>query len=413
MPKSLLRGFFRVDDALMVARYREGLAAVGAPQTGRRTFHVDAAGYSPEIAADLGDPFYLGVGVPDASAIILSVEQLGAPFVHPGMGYATAAFRAITSGATREITGITLREPLIGEVHSAPTRLSTAHELADLSSFEIRFRTPGGLVAGARELERRKAEFLASGRLWLDDDFIRDLAELALAVRELGQLSERFVESRHPLGPFYAAAFGGSYVLGESGQSSKKATTHVLSSEHEPGAKESKRRSSRGRRVRARPLDADSATELLLHHRIARIDAKGRGQDSLETIQHWVGVSHLQAKDPERLASADAADVARRMRRQEEPPQEYLELEQVRKRVGAGRKLDVDGLSAATRLRLLVPTSTREPIRRFVRHLRATADPLQLGRAWRDAPDVFFGRLPRLDDVRRAYFARWLESRER
>ena len=159
--------------------------------------------------------------------IVLSVEQLAAPLVHPGLGYAAAAFRAVTGDATREISGITLREPLIGEIHAAPARLSDAHELADLSSFEVRFRTPGGLVAGARDLEQRKAEFLASGRLWLDDGFLDEIAGLALTVRELGQLSERFVESQHPFGPFYTAAFGGTYVLEESGQSARKATTFV------------------------------------------------------------------------------------------------------------------------------------------------------------------------------------------
>ena len=60
MPARLLRGFFRVDDPLLVSRYRAALETIGAPipdlATGR-TFHVDAAGYSPELAAELDDPF--------------------------------------------------------------------------------------------------------------------------------------------------------------------------------------------------------------------------------------------------------------------------------------------------------------------------------------------------------------------
>ena len=397
----------------MVARYREALSAIGAADTGRRAFHVDAAGYSPEIAAEQEDPFYLGVGMPDACAIVLSVEQLAAPLVHPGLGYAAAAFRAVTGDATREISGITLREPLIGEIHAAPTRLSEAHELADLSSFEVRFRTPGGLVAGARDLEQRKAEFLASGRLWLDDEFLDEIAGLALTVRELGQLSERFVASQHPLGPFYTAAFGGTYVLEESGQSSRKATTHVLATALGPGAKKSKRHSTRGRRIAARALDAQSAADLLLDHHIGRIDVRAEGEDGLEAIAHWIGVDHLLRHEPEWLASAEPADVDRRMRRDSSPPPAYLELESLRQRAGTGRKVPLDDLSASTRLRLVVPTSTREPVRRFAKHLRAGADPLHLERAWRDAPDVFFARLPSLDDALRAYFAGWLKSRAR
>ena len=79
IPDALLRGFHRVDDPLMVARYCEALEAIGASGTDRHVFHIDAAGYSPEIAADLGDPFYLGQGVPDACALLLCGAQLSAP----------------------------------------------------------------------------------------------------------------------------------------------------------------------------------------------------------------------------------------------------------------------------------------------------------------------------------------------
>jgi hypothetical protein len=67
-------------------------------------------------------------------------------------------------------------------------------------------------------------------------------------------------------------------------------------------------------------------------------------------------------------------------------------------------------MSALLRMRLLVPSSTRKPVRRFACHLRAFVDPVHLERAWRDAPDVFFARLPALSPTRRAYFASWLEA---
>ena len=61
-----------------------------------------------------------------------------------------------------------------------------------------------------------------------------------------------------------------------------------------------------------------------------------------------------------------------------------------------------------TRLRLLSVTTTRPEVRRFVAHLQAFADPVHLGRWWRDAPDVFFERLPSLSEAQRHYFASWL-----
>ena len=79
-----------------------------------------------------------------------------------------------------------------------------------------------------------------------------------------------------------------------------------------------------------------------------------------------------------------------------------------------------DPLPAQLTLNPLVPDGCplllqhRLPLamRGSVGKVRAFADPLHLGRWWRDAPDVFFGRLHGLSPARRHYFARWLERDE-
>ena len=111
VPERILRGFFVVE-GLLVARYNAALEAVGAPPTERSRFRIDAAGYSPEVADDLDDAFYLGGRELGAHGLILSVEQLEAPLVHPGLGHAADAFREVTSSAIREISSLTLREAI-------------------------------------------------------------------------------------------------------------------------------------------------------------------------------------------------------------------------------------------------------------------------------------------------------------
>lgn len=417
LPAPLLRDFFRVDDALLVEHYNAALAAIGVPKTARSSFHVDAAGYSPELAGEFGDPLYLSPGVLRAHALIVAVEQLGAPLVHPGLGFAADAYRSVTAAARREISRITLREPLIGEARDPGTHLSAPRQLADLSHVEIRFRTPGGLLRAAKRLEALKEEFLHSDRRWLDDDFMHEMAELAGEIRDLGALSHDFSASSHVLGPFYAAAFGGSYVLEEPGASARAATTWVLCAELPAAgaAKDAERRSARGRYVAIEPLQAAAAAALLERHQVARLDIDGLRShpEILEGIAHWIAVDQLLSRDPARsLAGLAPRQIVERMLAAGEPPPDYLELEEVGRRVRSRRgRLDPDALSPLTRARLLLPSSTREPIRRFARHLRAFVDPVHLGRAWRDAPDVFFARLPGLSPAQRAYFARWLEAR--
>jgi hypothetical protein len=407
-----LRDLLPIDNELLIERYWAALSELGIDVERRSRIHIDAAGFSPELADELKDAHYLRSGVLHAHAILVSEEQLRAPLVHPSLGYAAEGFRAVTRKDRREIAAITRREPILGEVRQPSTHFSSPEQLADLSSFEIHFRTPGGLVKGARRLESMKDEFMRSQQRWLDDDFIAEMLELAGRVRDLGTLSERFVTSRHSLGLFYAPAFGGTYVLEEGGASASRATTWVLTIE--PGNEiDSEYRSARGRRVVVETLDTVSACAALERHGIAAFNARElRRSGELARIRRWLALDHLLGRDPARVSgSASDAELLALMRAESDPPAEYSELEDVIRRVEAGRgHVDLDSLSPATRLRVLCCTSSREDVRRFVAHMKAFVDPLDLEGGIRYAPDVFFGRLPALGGAQRGAFGSWLDG---
>jgi hypothetical protein len=363
----------------------------------------------------VGDPFYLGGGPLDARAVLVSVEQLRAPRVHPSFAWAGEAFRKLTSTWRGEITRLTLREPLLVEARTRSTHFASPAELADVERFELRVRTPGGLVRGVRRLEAMRNEFLASGRLWLDDEFIGEMLEVADRVRDLGGWNEEFAASEHALGLFYTPAFGGAYVLEEPGAGGRAATTHVLSGEPGPQTDEkTERRSARGRRVVVEPLAPGPAADLLEHHGVARLDADAlrRQPEVVERIRHWIAVSHLGSRDPERpLADLTPRELLDCMRREEDLPAEHLEFEEIARRLSSARgRLDPATLSPLARLRLLQPTSTRPAVRNFVLHVQASLDPAHLDRQWNHARDVFFARLGSLAPGRSDYFAHWIQA---
>jgi hypothetical protein len=410
LPEALLHGLVRLDDALLVDRYRQALEAAGAPATALRHFHVDAAGYSPEVAEELGDPFYLGRHALHAHAVLVSPAQLDAPLVHPSLGFAGDALRAITAKARREVTAITLHEPLLVEVEHAAGRLVGPGELADASHFEIQLRTPGGHVRGSRRLEEMKREFLESRRLWLDDDYIQEMAELAAHVRDLGSIPEELAVSRHALGrlPFYTPAFGGAYVVAEQSGSASERVTVLCGEQQAP--------ETIGR-LELQPLEAETALALIQRHQIARLDVTWLREtpEVLTDAQHWAAVDHLLAQGGEAaLAGLRPDEVERRMRGESDPSREYLELLQVRRGIESRRRdIAFDELHPRTRLRILRPVSSRQAVIAFVHHLCAHVDAAHLERLWRHAPDVFFARLPGLSGARRDYFARWLAGASR
>jgi len=410
LPERLLQGLVRVHEPGLRERCEAALAWIGIDSPKLESFHLDAAGYSPEIADALGDPYYLGRGPLAPCAVIASIEQLRAPLLHPGLGHAAHAWRALTARAATPIAALTLREPLVAEIQPVGGPPASPFLLADMTQVEIRFGSPGGLVRDLERLEAMQAEFLASDRLWLDDAWLEDLRGLAERVRRVDCTPDALRPSVHPLALFYVPAFGGSYVLEERGVARRRSVVHVLSrgvSEAATGV------SPAGHRVHVQPLDALAALRVLLGYRIVRFMAALRDRpDPFEDVAHWAGADHLlrgqRALDPEQ---AGPAEVARRMRGQPDVPADYRELAELARHLQGRGEVDLTRCSPLTQVRLLEPASSRADVQSFVRHLQAFLDPANLGAAWDHAPDLLFARLPALPAPARGYLAAWLARR--
>jgi hypothetical protein len=290
--------------------------------------------------------------------------------------------------------------------------LARPRDLANPDAFEVRLRTPSGTFEARHRLEAMKGEFLASDRRWLDDAFIAEMTALAERLRALPTLPEGLERSRHRLEPiFFCPAFAGTYVIEEPGALSASATTWVLASEPAESENDAPR-SSRGRRVELRMLTPESAIEALVHHGVARVDLAAWTADSpdLARLRHWLAVDTCLTRDPGRTpALLGAREVTEALSDETRLPPVHRELEQVIRRLRSERgRIHPDALDPLNRLRLAALTSSRAPVRRLVRHVQAFLDPVDLGSAFRFAPDVFFARLPRLSAPRREYLAAWL-----
>jgi hypothetical protein len=408
-------GLLRVADPLLAARYRAGLAAFGIAEDGPVEFHLDAVGYSPEWAEALADPFYLGGGALEARGVVVEPGQLAAPVVHPGFGFAATSWQHAARLAGRGVAELTLREPLLVEARAEGAPFATLRELADPERLELRLRTPGGLIEAQRLLAERQREFLASDRLWLDDDFLAQLARLAERVRGLPELPEGFEAARVRLAPLcFTPAFGGAYRIEEPGAPASSATTTLLAgaADGEPVAGA---RSLRGRRLEIRPLGAADALEVLERHRIARVDlgAWSEQPGELLRLRRGLAVAAWLAGDPAQAPDeAGERQVDEALRDAAAPLSDaQRELEALTRRLAsrAGRT-DPESLAPETRLQLAVPTSTRAEVRRFVRHVQAFFAPADLEAAFAHAPDLFFARVGGLPQPIRARLAGWLQG---
>jgi len=401
--RPFLRDLVRLDTEVSVERYRQGQEALGQEPTELSAFHVDAAGYSPEVAAERGDPLYLCAGPLRAHALLVAEGQLTSRVVHPGMGLATAGYSKLLARFRSELSQLTLREAVVAEIHPRSGRPTRPEDLAEVEHFEIEFRSPSGLLRDRGRLEERKREFLASDRMWLDEAAIQEMIALASRVRDVAPLPQGLLSSSHSVDFFFTPAFSETYVLREKG--ARQVTTYILTGEAE--------RSNSSHRVRTSSLDPREVIAALEGLGIASSDLRRheREPEHLDRALYWIALDHLasRAELPESLDSRSVEVALRRA----DPPAEFLELSEVARKIRGRDALKLDELRPETALRVLLPSSTRGPVRSLVRHLLAGSDPLRLDLQWLDAPDLFFARLPRLDSGRLELLGRWIASERR
>jgi hypothetical protein len=132
----------------------------------------------------------------------------------------------------------------------------------------------------------------------------------------------------------------------------------------------------------------------------------------LEQKLHWLAVHQMLSRsNHEAAATLTPLDVERWLRREKSLSQEYLELDEVRMALAAGEVEIAPGqLTPLTRLRLLTPAAEGLVERAVVSHMLAFLDPIDVGRTYADAPDLFFAGYDRLPVSRSRYFLRWLEA---
>ena len=91
----------------IVARYNDCLAMLGLPPTTLDRFTVDGMGWSPEIALEQDNNFYLNIGEANPNAIIISPEQEGKPVHMPFHSFDRDIMTAIFAAYPLQIRDIT------------------------------------------------------------------------------------------------------------------------------------------------------------------------------------------------------------------------------------------------------------------------------------------------------------------
>ena len=308
------RGLVPVENRTMVARYNACLKDMGLAPTNLKKFQIDKMGWSPEVAAEQKDEYYLSHGDANPLAIILTPEQATAPIYFPMHSFDWklmdswyAAHKVQIADLTRD-TAIWLDIDQEVDAYQIPTDLLMVKEVM------VRVHTPDQLIDRAIAQDGLVRQWLTDPNALFDSDFIEMLEKSA---KEDGDLRRRQFVLRDmqfsDVSDFYSRVFGGVFVL--------------RSQNHEPlvFVRDLKQVDEK---VGIYPADASSLSKLIEHGYVdTNIDWWQDHLYRLKVVAESFLVDVLDREEP-RLDYADLNDAKRKqfVRKYEKQLIEYLEL---------------------------------------------------------------------------------------
>lgn len=196
----------------IVARYNNCLAMLGLPPTALDRFTIDGMGWSPEIALEKDNNFYLNIGEANPNAIIISPQQEGKPVHMPFHSFDRDIMTAIFAAYPLQIRDITKDSAIV--VH-LDQEIDTYYEPFDLlryTKIAVHFNLLDNLDQKQAEQQALIDKFEADNN-FINRQIHQEILASAKAHGDLRQRKLQLPSLELPIRSFYTKAFGGIFVL--------------------------------------------------------------------------------------------------------------------------------------------------------------------------------------------------------
>lgn len=215
--KGLMFGnLIRVDSPAWVSRYNRGLKKLTGRETALAEFHVDLAGFSPEVGDELGDLDYLSPENGDRQFILLTTEQKSAPLLNATNSEMRDVLRQFILANENQLFSLTARDAVIGQVDDSVWQVSTPADLLNIRSLQVTADTTGNHVAESDRLTGLIERFRTEPEGWYDDVLIAQMVEQAKKTGDVMRNPVHLARTDFPVPDFWTSDFGGIYLFRSS-----------------------------------------------------------------------------------------------------------------------------------------------------------------------------------------------------
>ena len=223
-----------VEEKHLIERYNKALKAFGLKPTKRNSFEIDRTGFSPQIAEELDDPFYLDPNEVNRRFIILTPSQIDLPVVHTAFSNTSQLIYEFMSRNSRAIDALTIKDVIYGEIEDSVSKVEDIEDLLSIHQVEFRVLSAEDVLGKASELGRLIDRLKQEPDAWRDNQMLERMVELAKVtgdIRENALVPDQVI-FRH--NAFWTSHFGGLYVFIDAD------VTTVISDPSAPGFRRSR-----------------------------------------------------------------------------------------------------------------------------------------------------------------------------
>lgn len=390
-------GLLKVRHPHMVDRYNSALEIITGHRTAFSEFQIDATGFSPEIAEELGDPDYLNPLGTNRKYILITLSQKDLPVLDPRFSSTGTMMRDFIARNEEALFLLTSRDAVWGEMEDATWRIRSIEDLLSIKKIRFTVNTPTGILENAERLSEMVQEFTASKDMWRDDAVIEEMVELAKSVGDVRRHHAVPDRLEYRKDNYHTSHLGGLYVF------SLPSGTVLL---HEDPAFQTDI-TWQGKKIRCIPVsDTEAVINFLFDNDLIvlpRADTVVENQVELLRTLEFLAFDHISAQRPtEKLSGYDFNKTRSAIYAyHDEMPVAFHEIQRALKYCDAGLAWDADLIDASTLAYMAktVPGANQALVEHLLAHL-TPAD--YLGSYLHNRP-LFFKRYETWNDARRDY----------
>lgn len=208
------KGLILVESKERVGRYNSALQLIGLEPTTLKEFFIDGWGWSPEIALEKEDNFYLSHGLANPYAVIITPDQTNVPVYMPYHSFDNEMIQSVFSTFSRQIHDLTTQTAIVIECDQEISTYRSPQDLLGIEYFTLRFSTTDNLSEAKEVQMKLERKFFDEEHAWLDKALRAGLRE---SYRRFGVLADKkFLLPDHKfmeVDSFYTKAFDGLFLF--------------------------------------------------------------------------------------------------------------------------------------------------------------------------------------------------------